>query len=738
MSALFFLLLNVGNVNAQYGAYLDSLKNDLASVKDDTTRVSKLNLLCYAALDPKEQMDYAQRALAIAERIGYIKGKGDALNNIGYVYHNSGDIVKAMENFQQAYSVCKSINYLGGIASSLNNTGWIYYNIGNVSKGLENFQQALLIDEKFNDVESKVGVGTLLNNIAFIYQAQKDYAKALDYYQRSCNVRAEIHDSIGMSASLVNMGAVYRAEGNILKGMEYAQRGLAIVKNIGDKESIANALNSIGLMYEAEDSMSQALTFYHKALGIFEEIGHKQLTASVLANMGYNFYKQKNYTEAENYCSRSFKLAKELGFPEHITKVSHWLSDIYVAQGKYKEAYEMYTVFKQYSDSIFNSGNTKKLTQLQMQYDFDKQSDSLKQQEELTGEQLKQQVLLAKQQQQQLELGANELVITKKEKDLQILAYLKSQEDLENEQLEKKGKEKQLALSEKEKQLQQVTVKGLSQQQVLGKLRLQQQWIYSIGILILLGLLSSWFIYRNRLKEGRLTIELAKQKEAQETKEASFQRNLADISLTALRSQMNPHFIFNCLNSIKLYTTQNDTTAASEYLTKFSKLIRLVMENSRNDRISLAAELNALRLYMDMEAMRFKEKLQYHIQVENDVEADYIEIPPLLLQPYVENSIWHGLMHKEQGGKIDIDVSMKNEKSLLEINIIDNGIGREKAGEIRSKMATRHKSYGMKVTSERIALINQIYKTGANVSIHDLIHGNGQSAGTRVTIQIPI
>jgi LytS/YehU family sensor histidine kinase len=201
---------------------------------------------------------------------------------------------------------------------------------------------------------------------------------------------------------------------------------------------------------------------------------------------------------------------------------------------------------------------------------------------------------------------------------------------------------------------------------------------------------------------------------------------------------MNPHFIFNCLNSIKLYTTQNNTVAASEYLTKFSRLIRLVLENSRKDTITLASELDALRLYMEMEAMRFKEKLTYNISVQRDVDLDFIEIPPLLLQPYAENAIWHGLMHKETGGRIDIDVSTAENGTMLRINIADNGIGRAKSAELMSKTATKHKSYGMKVTSERLALINSVYKTGANVTIHDLFNVDGQASGTSVIIQIPL
>ena len=139
-----------------------------------------------------------------------------------------------------------------------------------------------------------------------------------------------------------------------------------------------------------------------------------------------------------------------------------------------------------------------------------------------------------------------------------------------------------------------------------------------------------------------------------------------------------------------------------------------------------------------MEAMRFKEKLKYNIKVANDVEVDYIEIPPLLLQPYVENAIWHGLMQKEEGGRIEIGVSMQQGESILIIEIKDNGIGRARSAELMSKTATKHKSYGMKVTSERLALINQVYKTGADATINDLFDVDGNSCGTQVIIKIPV
>ena len=219
--------------------------------------------------------------------------------------------------------------------------------------------------------------------------------------------------------------------------------------------------------------------------------------------------------------------------------------------------------------------------------------------------------------------------------------------------------------------------------------------------------------------------------------ELNFEQQLAEIQMMALRAQMNPHFIFNCLNSIQLYTTSNDAAKASDYLNRFSGLIRLVLENSRSERVTLANELEALRLYLEMEAMRFKDKLRFQIDLDTSLDTDLIEIPPLLLQPYVENAIWHGLMHKPEGGLVQVKVEPL-EEDCLRITITDDGIGRTRATELKSISASKHMSFGMKVPGERISLINRLYQTHTRVQVHDLTDASGNPAGTEVVLEIPI
>ena len=215
------------------------------------------------------------------------------------------------------------------------------------------------------------------------------------------------------------------------------------------------------------------------------------------------------------------------------------------------------------------------------------------------------------------------------------------------------------------------------------------------------------------------------------------QKKMADMEMQALRAQMNPHFIFNCLNSINRYIVKSDQATASLYLTRFAKLIRLILENSNAKNVILSNEIEALKLYIEMEALRFDKKFNYKIMVDHNVNPDSIEVPPLIIQPYVENAIWHGLLHKESGGQLNLSVKMLNE-NMLECIIEDNGVGRAKAKELKSKSATTRKSLGMKLTEGRISLLNKHAELNASVDIIDLTSFEDQAAGTRVILKIPV
>jgi LytS/YehU family sensor histidine kinase len=247
-------------------------------------------------------------------------------------------------------------------------------------------------------------------------------------------------------------------------------------------------------------------------------------------------------------------------------------------------------------------------------------------------------------------------------------------------------------------------------------------WFRVLGTLLLTGLAA--LLYRARVRQIR----------REERLQSEFNQRIARTEMAALRAQMNPHFVFNCLSSINRFILVNKPDEASVYLTKFSRLIRLILDNSRTETVPLNKELEALKLYIEMEQMRFFDRFEYEINIDPALQTEHLEVPPLLIQPFVENAIWHGLMHQKTAGKLQIKVYPEGKRLCIEVE--DNGVGRQKAMELKTRSATVHKSLGMKVTAERLEVINQLYGTSAAVETVDLVDAAGQALGTRVLIRL--
>ena len=215
----------------------------------------------------------------------------------------------------------------------------------------------------------------------------------------------------------------------------------------------------------------------------------------------------------------------------------------------------------------------------------------------------------------------------------------------------------------------------------------------------------------------------------------AYENKLAQVRLNLLRTQMNPHFLFNSLNSINIFILKNDRHNASGYLTKFSRLMRLILENSRSEWVTLESELKGVELYIQMETLRFSNAFNYNIEIGESLQPENILLPPMLLQPYIENAIWHGLLYRKiPGGLLSIKLSEYNGKLYVEIK--DNGVGREAAEMLKSKSALQDKSYGMKITAERIDSVNETYNIHARTTISDLIDDAGNPIGTVVLLEL--
>ena len=213
------------------------------------------------------------------------------------------------------------------------------------------------------------------------------------------------------------------------------------------------------------------------------------------------------------------------------------------------------------------------------------------------------------------------------------------------------------------------------------------------------------------------------------------QQRLANnlLALKSLRSQMNPHFIFNALNSVNSFIASNDERTANKYLSDFSHLMRAVLENSEEDFIPLQKEIELLDLYTKLEHFRFQDKFDYDITVNDDVVVGEYQIPPMLLQPYIENAVWHGLRYKSEKGHLQITVAKKSDNEIT-ITVADDGIGRKRSKSLKTANQQKQNSKGMGNIKKRVAILNNMYKDKVDVLIDD--NSSEEDCGTKVVVTL--
>lgn len=267
---------------------------------------------------------------------------------------------------------------------------------------------------------------------------------------------------------------------------------------------------------------------------------------------------------------------------------------------------------------------------------------------------------------------------------------------------------------EKDFEINRKNLELLEREQLVHSRELKNQKRITAILLLVLFILSvaSFLVYRSAVQKRKANQLLA---------------------LKSLRSQMNPHFIFNSLNSVNNYIAQNNERMANKYLSEFSKLMRAVMENSKHDFVPVSSEIEIIDLYLKLEHSRFQEKFDYEFEVDKQNFGSDLKIPPMLIQPYIENAVWHGLRYKDSKGWLK--VILKKQNGYILATVQDNGIGRSKSVEMKTKHQKQSNSTGIKNITNRLDIINQIYKTKYTVRISDL--DKESQSGTVVEIKIP-
>lgn len=292
--------------------------------------------------------------------------------------------------------------------------------------------------------------------------------------------------------------------------------------------------------------------------------------------------------------------------------------------------------------------------------------------------------------------------------------------------------------TEYETDKQEAEIASLSQLSQIQNLQIKQQRyaVFGLSGLVILIFSGGVLIVRQRKLKQKQTLT---QLELEETKKRlKIEKQYRSSELKALRSQMNPHFVFNALNSIQEYIVLNEKKLAGKYLGKFADLMRTYLNHTQAKNVTIQEEVEALNLYLELEKLRFEESLSYQITVDENVDQYLISIPSLLIQPYVENALKHGLLHKKGDGNLFIDFTYNEDYDILECLIRDNGIGRTASIKINNMRNPTHKSFATEATKSRLDLLNHNTNKPIGETIEDLYDSNGLPIGTKVILKIPI
>jgi tetratricopeptide (TPR) repeat protein len=682
---------------------IDSLKKTLPIVAD-SVKVNNLNLLAYEYAifnsdssqnwswwNPDTARYYSTIAYGLANKINYDRGKARALSLLGLIEVDF-DFKKVEKYERQAIQIYEKINERSLLAGAYTGLGWSLYAQGRYDESRFYEEKAL---NYFIQVQNKSKISTLYRMIGFNWGMQGYVEKAFECTRKD--------DSV-----------------------------FHTIKQPDAKNQIYSPL-ALGGMYENAGDHEKALYYYR--LSAKAEASHYQFPQDIYESLAENFAKMHQYDSADFYHRIARKLYRTGIFD---------IASVYMSLNRFDLAIPDLLEFLEIKKQQYDVNQVMFiLDNLANCYrSLGKDNQSLQYSNEL--------VALASQTgARPLLQSGYELVWKYYDKNHRsdsaykyYARFVTMKDSLKDNEFIKNMAVYDLKTKNEQ---QESNISILNKENLLKESRLRhekQLRYFFIGTLII-GLIVTILVIRNFLLERkrehlqRMMAETREQMEIsqKEHQVAELEHQKTELEMQVLRSQMNPHFIFNSLSSINRFILQNNKLQASEYLTKFSKLMRLILENSQAALIPLESELESLRLYLDLEALRFNYRFGYKISVSPEMDISMLKVPPLIVQPYVENAIWHGLMHKEEKGQLDIEFSQEDEH--LFIKITDDGVGREQSAHFGSKSATLHKPMGLRITADRIAMLELSFLKETAVKINDLVQPDGTAAGTEVTIKIP-
>lgn len=655
---------------------VDSLQQLLPELKG-TEKIDALNKLSLALCrdDPDSSISIAKYTIALSEQADYQKGRGDGFFNRGMAYSFSDSLKPS------------TINYLNALR--------IYEEI----------------EPSTNELAETLMQLSFLNWIAGRYGIAREYCrKAKDIYKSVSNCKGEAWAVYTLS-HFCNTDDTRQYD----SAMYYLDRTLEILDEYPDQKILFMAYQNYGNCYYSKywDEKPETLDFLYKSIELYfkayENIklrydSSEKISAgmsSILGNIGAAYIDtdlEENILKGYDYTEQAKNIIESVN-PAHPMLTSHYgvLGYVKKGQGKYEEAIELYLKGINIADSALSNFVFKNY-----ENPFD---------------------------------GYNALFFTRYFKrrlhshlyrifldrgDFQnALEHYQHREKI-NDIISRGENQKLIAMleaeSENEKTENQITL--LARDNELKDIKVRQSRMFNLGvgilfvILILVGIL---FIRQNKMRN--------------EHKNTLLEQKL-------LRLQMNPHFIFNALSNIMDFIEEKNTENATRYLSSFSKLLRTTLESSRQDNILLEQEVSGLKNYLDLQRLRYENNFDYTVTVDDLLDAEEVTIPPMLIQPFIENAIEHGVRHKETTGHIDVRFLLKGNQLVCEVE--DDGIGREKAWETEYRTRKEHKSLATSIIMDRIKAINRKMKQKIRLEIIDLKSEDNRPSGTRVVLDVPL
>lgn len=673
---------------------IDSLDNGLKTAKEDTSKVMTLARLSWhlrIAGDKQKARESAESSVRLADKLNYKAGKAAALNNLANLDWDAGNLQEAMDKFKICATINEEIGNKLELGHNLNNIGNTYWAKADYPEAVKNFKLAL---KSYEQAGNKLWTANTYNNLGSTFEQQGNYPEALRYYLEGLKILNETENKQLSSILHFNVGGIYSHTLNYPEALKNFKIYLAISEEIGVKGNIARAHVAIGEINEKQGNDSDALKNYSVAQKTFIETGDQALLAGVYNSTGGLYLHQSNYSEALKNFNAAADILQEIGANEELSVSYIHIGDILSRQATLEKDPAPRNLKYKKAIVILDKGLTLAKN---------------------TG--VRENIKLGYKVLSEIYKGLNDYKKALEYHDL----YVEVKDSLMNNEVTRKL-ELQRTQYEVDKSVEEEKIKNqaaLAKQKAEHK-RKNELLIAGFAILAIILFLIALLIRQSNQK-----------KRAVEKAEAG--HKMAELELQSLRAQLNPHFMFNSLNAIQDLILKEDNDRSHLYLSRFSKLLRMLLDNANQPFVSVKQEMEFLELYLSLENLRIPD-LKFSIDKDPKINTEERMVPNMMLQPYIENAIWHGLSNKKGDRRLQIRIHENGNATEFEIE--DNGVGRKKAAELKSLYRKGHTSKGMELLSKRFNLLSKEYGEAIQTTVTDL-GNNGDATGTLVKIDVP-